>query len=152
MTEGHLERFETLSGHMELRFNLGFEDPDTPYSQITWTGVITLRDGVFAITYEPTTPPTIDGDTFQVDEIWRIHDPADIEITDGVVKRCAGEGLIWGVDTATCGPGSNCRADGEIRIVTSEGPFDHMLTGHRVYWSGDLTEDRLGFSGTFSID
>jgi len=151
MTEDQSENLVALTGHMDLRFNAGFEDTNTPCPHITWTGTIAFGDVVYAITYEPTAPLEIDGELFRFEEIWRIHDPADIEVEDGVATVCRGAGLVWGTDKGVGDP-TAAHSDGTVSSVDADGPFDKELVGRTVRWAGDFSDNQLGFSGTFTID
>lgn len=151
MTEEPAEQFRTLVGHMDLRFNAGFEDADTPCPQITWTGVINFGDDAYAITYELTGPPEIDGDAFQFEEVWRILDLSNVEVTGGVATACGGVGLIWGTDKGEGDP-TGCRAAGRVLFVDPDGPFDEVLTGRSVHWSGSFSDSQTKFTGPFQID
>lgn len=151
MTEDQFENLVALTGHMDLRFNAGFEDTETPCPHVTWTGTITFGDDVYAITYEPTAPPEVDGDWFQVEEIWRVHDLAAVETADGVATVCEGDGLMWGVDKGKV-DSTKGHADGTVQFVDPEGPFDQEMVGREVHWSGVFSDSQTGFAGPIRID
>ncbi len=151
MTEDQFENLVALTGHMDLAFNPGFEDTNTPCPHITWTGTITFGDVVYAITYEPTAPLENDGESLRFEEIWRIHDPADIEVEDGVATVCRGAGLVWGTDKGVGDP-TAAHADGTVSFVDADGPFDEELVGRSTHWSGEYKQGQNGFSGPFHIN
>lgn len=140
-----------LAGHMDLRFNSGFQNTDTSCPHITWTGVITFGDDVYAITYQPTGPPEIDGTVFRFEEIWRIHDLSGVETADSVAIACGGDGLMWGIDRGEVDSNEG-HADGTVQFVDPDGPFDDVFIGRDTHWSGVFSEDRTGFAGPFRID
>ena len=151
MTEEQLKHPVALVGHMDLRFNAGFQDTDTPCPHITWMGVITFGDDVYAITYEPTAPPKVDGDSFEFEEIWRILDLSDVVVVGGVATACGGVGLMWGTDKGEGNP-TGGRAAGRVLFVDPNGPFDKTLTDRNVHWSGVFSEDKTEVAGPFRID
>jgi len=151
MTEDQFENLAAVAGRMDLNFNSGFQDTETPCPEITWTGVITFGDDVYAIAYEPTAPPEIDGDAFQFEEIWRIYDLAAVETADGVAIACEGDGLMWGTDKGECDP-TGCRAAGRVLFVDPDGPFDETLMGRSVHWNGVFSEGQSKFAGSIRID
>lgn len=150
MTEEPVEQSWTLAGHMDLRFNAGFDDENTPCPRITWTGFITFGDDVYAITYEPTGTPETHGDTFRFEEIWRIHNLDDVQTVDGVATECGGDGLMWGTDKGEADP-TIAQAAGAVLFVDPNGPFDETLTDRRSHWSGDFSDNQAKFAGSFRI-
>lgn len=151
MTNEPVEQFRTLVGHMDLRFNSGFQNTDTSCPHITWTGVVRFGDDVYAITYEPTGPPEIDGTVFRFEEIWRIHDLSGVETAEGVAITCGGDGLMWGTDKGEVDPNEGY-ADGTVQFVDPGGPFGDVFIGRDTHWSGAYSEDQTKFAGPFRID
>jgi hypothetical protein len=140
---------QPLRGWIDADFNLGFGDEATPCPEITWVGNIDIDGVLFGFAWTPTSPLREAGQTIHYTDKWMIYE-SPFEYTGGVFEECDVEIALWGYDAGAGSP-VNAVANGTVEWVNPDGPFDEMLTGRNIHWSGSSASP-IEFSGWFRIN
>lgn len=140
---------QPLGGWIDADFNLGFGDAETPCPEITWVGNIDIDGVLYGFAWTPTSPLKEAGVSIHYTEKWMIYE-SPFEYDGGVFEECDVAVAVWGYDAGAASP-VNAIGNGSVEWVNPDGPFDVMLLGRNVHWSGSLASP-IEFSGMFRIN
>lgn len=142
---------QPLRGWVDVDFNLGFGDPGTACPEITWVGNIDIDGVSYGFAWTPTSPLRETGGAIHYTDNWMIYE-SPFEYDGGVFEECDVGIALWGNDAgAASNANGHAVANGTVEWVNPDGPFDEMLTGRNIHWSG-YEGGPTEFSGMFRIN
>ncbi len=116
---------QPLRGDMELYFNLGFGNQDTPCSDITWAGSVQLDGVAYGIAFFPIVSEDR-GNSYHFEETWEVYaEPFDF--TGGAVLTDCTPGAV-----VLRGPDKGVEVDNDYHII---GRVDYAA-GALAAWEG----------------
>ena len=139
-----------LSGKMELT-NFSVQCGPTPEAGppfLTWAGTVIIDGTTYGWADFPTAPLIEDGKFISFEEYWTIFRLDEDEVVDPGLACDADRVVLAGVNDGWGAPGGAAKADGTVTLAESDGPFDDVAIGSRMFWRGRVTE----FSGAFPFE